>query len=588
MRPLRFAFVLFLAATAATPATLATPAATAPRGAAVRTSCTVCHADPEMFDADVVRIVEQFRDDVHSEVGLSCHDCHGGNPDPALSDDPAAMDEGFAPHPYRGSPAQADVPAFCGRCHSDPNFMRRFRPDIRVDQEREYRTSHHGLALARGETRVATCIDCHGVHGILRIGDPRSRVHPKKVADTCRSCHGDPRRMAGVKLADGRPLPVDQYALWRQSVHAASLLERDDLSAPTCNDCHGNHGATPPGVDSVAFVCGQCHGREAELFRASAKQAGFQSHNDLLASVEGAEGAGCAACHEPPEPQAAVKNVGHFTECATCHGNHAVLRPTMSMLARLPATPCAFCHEGSGPLAGEVPEPEAKRKNYEAMRDVLLAAAERDGLQGDARFDWLVDQALVLPTHTLEPAAGAGEGTRVLRPEFERLFTKFRIGKTHFSYEDPATGKPVRAAVVRCSDCHASEPALASEPVGLATGEAMLAKMRELTALTARAERILLAARRGGVETRQALQEIDGAVDSQIELEVLVHTFADGPDSAFTQKHKEGVAHARAALAAGQAALGELSYRRTGLAVSLGLIVLVLIGLGLKIRQISH
>jgi hypothetical protein len=560
--------------------TLAAPGAAA---APARTSCTACHADAALFEGDAGLIVATFRDDVHAEVGLSCQDCHGGNPDPALAEDPSAMDPDFAANPYRGAPARRDIPAFCGRCHSNPTFMRRFRPDIRVDQEREYGTSHHGQALARGDAKVATCVDCHKTHGILRIGDPRSPVHPKRVAETCRSCHGDARRMAGYTLPDGRALPINQYALWRQSVHAQSLLEREDLSAPTCNDCHGNHGATPPGVDSVAFVCGQCHGREADLFRASPKREGFQSHNELLAT---AEGQGCAACHEPPEPQAAVRTVHGFTECATCHTNHAVVRPTVAMLSRLPETPCAFCHEGSGPLAKAVPEPAAKLENYQRMKEVLLAAAARQGLRGDDRFDWLVDQALALPNHNLAEGAAAEKGG-TLRPEFERLFTKFRIGKVHFTYEDPATGKPVRAAVVRCLDCHSASPALAGEPVGLRTGEAMLAGMRELTALVARAERILLQARRGGVETRAALAEIDGAVDDQIELEVLVHSFSSQPGGAFAQKQREGIARARAALEAGQQALDELAYRRRGLAVSLVLIVLVLVGLALKIRQIS-
>jgi hypothetical protein len=216
----------------------------------------------------------------------------------------------------------------------------------------------------------------------------------------------------------------------------------------------------------------------------------------------------------------------------------------------------------------------------------LLAAAGRRRLAGTGRFDWLVDQAVALPFHTL-PAGDAG-GSGGPRPEFERLFTKFRIGKTTFTYADPATGKTARAAVVRCTDCHSASPALAGEPVGLTTARQLLGGMQELTALTARAERILLAARRGGVETRKALPEIDQAVDAQIELEVLVHTFSSDPKGAFAKKHGEGVQHARAALAAGQSALGELLYRRRGLAVSLVFITLVLIGLALKIREISH
>jgi len=45
--------------------------------------------------------------------------------------------------------------------------------------------------------------------------------------------------------------------------------------------------------------------------------------------------------------------------------------------------------------------------------------------------------------------------------------------------------------------------------------------------------------------------------------------------------------HAEAAFAAGIEAMDELAFRRKGLLVSLAVIVLVLIGLAFKIRQIS-
>jgi hypothetical protein len=110
--------------------------------------------------------------------------------------------------------------------------------------------------------------------------------------------------------------------------------------------------------------------------------------------------------------------------------------------------------------------------------------------------------------------------------------------------------------------------------------------MQELTSLTARAERILLAAQRGGVEVRAVRPELDAAVDSQIELEVLVHSFDPGGE--FEKKHKEGLEHASAAMEAGNRSLDELAYRRKGLTVALGFIVLLLIGLGAKIRELSR
>ena len=58
------------------------------------TSCTDCHADPDLFDEDAFDL-EEFAEDVHAEVGLSCQDCHGGNPDLKIDDPDLAMDPDF-------------------------------------------------------------------------------------------------------------------------------------------------------------------------------------------------------------------------------------------------------------------------------------------------------------------------------------------------------------------------------------------------------------------------------------------------------------------------------------------------------------
>jgi hypothetical protein len=549
--------------------------------AQIQTSCEGCHGDTDLFDADSLRMVEEFHGSAHAAVGLSCHDCHGGNPDPAVAEDMmAAMDEGFADNPYVGVPERGAVPGFCGRCHSDPNYMKRFKPDARVDQEREYWTSHHGRALQEGDANVATCIDCHGTHGILAAENPDSLVFPTQVAETCRRCHGDAERMAGYELPNGQPLPIDQFARWRQSVHAENLYVKEDLSSPTCNDCHGNHGAAPPGLDSVVFVCGQCHGREAEMFRQSPKLAAFEEHNALLAEA-GPDG--CAGCHDESEPQSSV-TMSTLGECSACHGNHGIVRPSIGMLSPPPPTPCEFCHGANALVAAELEEPEAIRKSHLETRDRLVAEAEAQGLEGEALFNWLIDQALILPNHTL---ATSDEGEIVLRLEFERLFKKFRLGKTVYTYEDPVTGEPVEANVIRCDTCHANEPVLAADSRGLQVSRAIQNRMQELTSMTAGAERVLLRARRGGVETREALGEIDQAVDAQIGLEVLVHGFSVDEDSEFMATHARGMEHAEAAFAAGVDAIDELRFRRKGLFVSLLVIALVLFGLGFKIRSMS-
>jgi len=380
--------------------------------------------------------------------------------------------------------------------------------------------------------------------------------------------------MAGRTGPTGLPIPIDPYARWRTSVHAVALLEREDLSAPTCNDCHGNHGAAPPGLDSVGYVCGQCHGREAELFRASGKHDAYEEHNEMLADA-GSEG--CAACHE--SPQAELTSFRSFVQCATCHDNHGIVRPTLAMFSGLPRAPCEFCHESTSATELGSIEPIASRNNYVETRDAMYAEATAAGIDDSALFDWLVDRTLSLPAHQ---QGKGGDEASPLRPEFARLFSKFRLGKSYYEYESPDGDGMIRADVMHCGRCHSPE---SGPDMG---GEPFVSKMRELTVLAGEAERILLAARRGGVETHEVAAHVDGIVDAQIDLQVLVHTFDASATGPFTKAYNEGLLEGRAAIASGAAALDELENRRTGLAVALIVIVAVLIGLALKIRALPE
>jgi len=282
----------------------------APRASAqpapVANTCLTCHAS--QADTRLATPATLFSaTDVHRERGFGCADCHGG--DPAAADKARAHD---AAKGFHGAPrGQAQI-ATCARCHSDANLMRRFSPKQRVDQAAEYATSVHGKQLAAGHGDVATCASCHGPHGIRVVSDARSPVFPTNVAATCAVCHADPRHMAAYKLPDGTPLPTTQLADYKKSVHYAALTKGNDLSAPTCNDCHGNHGATPPGVGSVANVCGTCHAVFAAKFQTSV-------HAQIFDKA-----------------------------CVECHGNHAVLKPSDAMLGSTGHAVCATCHSGAG------------------------------------------------------------------------------------------------------------------------------------------------------------------------------------------------------------------------------------------------
>ena len=276
---------------------------------AAANSCVACHSTQS--DQRLVTPIKLFAgQDVHRDNGFECVDCHGGSPTSA--EKAAAHDASgrVAAMAFRGKPTGQAVIATCTRCHSDAELMRSFAPKQRVDQGTEYAASVHGKQLAAGDTRVATCASCHGAHGIRLVSDAKSPVFPTNVASTCAACHADQKRMDGYKLPDGSPLPTHQFADYQKSVHYAALTRGNDLSAPTCNDCHGNHGAAPPNVGAVANVCGTCHAVFAQKFATSVHQSIFDKG------------------------------------CVECHSNHAVAKPSDQMLSAAAPGACQPCHNG--------------------------------------------------------------------------------------------------------------------------------------------------------------------------------------------------------------------------------------------------
>ena len=266
--------------------------------------CIECH---RALDSEPLsRQVEQFEVDIHAAAGFGCVDCHGGD---ASIAGPGGMDPALG---FLGAPGGEEIIAVCGRCHSDAEFMRQFNPSLRVDQEAEYWTSRHGQRLAAaGDTAVATCADCHAPHGIRPASDPKSTVYPPNVASTCGRCHDDSARMGTYDI------PVDQNEKYARSVHHEALVEGGDISAPTCNDCHGNHGAAPPGLSWVGNVCGQCHAVMADQYE--------QSRHAQTFVEMGMPG------------------------CATCHSNHEILEAGDSLLGLGDGAVCAACHTEGDP-----------------------------------------------------------------------------------------------------------------------------------------------------------------------------------------------------------------------------------------------
>ncbi len=275
-----------------------------PKGNAISTTCGKCHDDEahmrsKGFKGETGQLAS-LRTSAHSrgsrsvdQLLVQCTDCHGAH--------------GIRRHTDPASPVSPlRVVALCSSCHGNPDFMKRFNPSVPTDQLAKYRTSVHGQLNAKGDPHTATCASCHTAHNIKRATETTSSVNAFNIPATCGRCHSDPTRMKKYGI------PVTQVRDYTRSVHGKALLERHETSAPSCNDCHGNHGAAPPNVESISNVCGTCHALNAELFRASRHKVEFE-------------------------------RLGK-PECETCHSNHAIEPATEEMFVLNANTACGSCH----------------------------------------------------------------------------------------------------------------------------------------------------------------------------------------------------------------------------------------------------
>lgn len=349
-------------------------------------TCLSCHL--ELGD-ELGEAAQVFSSDVHNIEGVSCAGCHGG--DPAQEDAELAMSSAKG---FIGKPSVLQIPAFCGRCHSDPVYMRRYNPSLSTDQLEKYWTSRHGELNRKGDKKVAQCVSCHSVHEIHPATDPRSAVHPKNVPRTCAHCHADPGYMASYKI------PTNQFDEYRSSVHGVALLEKNDLGAPACNDCHGNHAAVPPGVSSIGRVCFQCHLAEGELFIDSPHKNAF----DELG----------------------------VPECAFCHGHHTVRILSDQHLGVMTPSVCIECHsegeagyEAAGSMSAAI---IALKERYQAAK-TLIDEAERKGVEvSDEQFKLLSVRQSLINVRTLIHSFDPGRVTASTREAMKSADEVYQAG----------------------------------------------------------------------------------------------------------------------------------------------------------------
>ncbi len=274
------------------------------KGDDISLACAKCHADKGVMKKYGSNLptdqYESLQKSVHGKLStngrekivqcITCHKAHGI----------VSVKNSLSPvYPL-------NVPNTCSQCHSNAVYMRSYNPSLPIDQYEKYLTSFHGVLNRKGDSKTAECASCHGSHEILPVKDVNSKVYPTNLPSTCSHCHSDTDYMKTYKI------PTDQFEKFSASVHGIALLQKHDIGAPACNSCHGNHAATPPGVESISKVCGTCHALNEELFSSSPHKKAFDQQN--------------------------------LPECETCHGNHEIIIASDKLLGVTREAVCSKCH----------------------------------------------------------------------------------------------------------------------------------------------------------------------------------------------------------------------------------------------------
>ncbi len=142
-------------------------------------TCSKCHFD----------IYQKYRNSVHGSALTqdsnldvpTCIDCHGVHniPNPTTAE------------------FRLKSPQLCAGCHTNPALMDKY--GLSTNVLNTYVADFHGTTVTLFEkqspdaqTNKPVCYDCHGVHDISRVDDPKSGLDMQQnLLVRCRQCHPD-------------------------------------------------------------------------------------------------------------------------------------------------------------------------------------------------------------------------------------------------------------------------------------------------------------------------------------------------------------------------------------------------------------
>ncbi|MGK5094827.1 multiheme c-type cytochrome [Deltaproteobacteria bacterium TL4] len=136
----------------------------------VDNSCVDCHSNPDFVvtNKKLYNYFQEWKLSTHQQEGITCSDCHGGNP--KLTDKNASHGDSVGESKKKNAVNFENIPATCGECHEDIY--------------NGYRQSPHFKHLSKKnqEQQGPNCVTCHGSINVAAL-------NVNTVQKTCVQCH---------------------------------------------------------------------------------------------------------------------------------------------------------------------------------------------------------------------------------------------------------------------------------------------------------------------------------------------------------------------------------------------------------------
>ncbi len=160
--------------------------------------CTDCHGTHAIASARTDKLANAKRcEKCHSEVyAVYAKSVHGAALIKEHIEDVPVCSDCHKAHDNAG-PKTADfrisVPQTCAKCHANKEIMDKYGLSTKVVDT--YLKDFHGVTMkfykqyGQAEKQIAVCIDCHGIHDIMKVKSENASVIKQNLVKRCQKCH---------------------------------------------------------------------------------------------------------------------------------------------------------------------------------------------------------------------------------------------------------------------------------------------------------------------------------------------------------------------------------------------------------------